>query len=84
MLLSEIQRVCERSKSTYVSLRITEELKANQTVIASWRMAVKKRRYEKGRIFHSDCGVVQYACHAFVNILKSYHVTPSMSRKGNY
>ncbi|QMU62830.1 MAG: IS3 family transposase [Flavobacteriaceae bacterium] len=61
---------------------LSNGLKARQTIIAAWRMAVNNRMPCEGMIFHSDRGV-QYASHAFVNILKSYHVTPSMSRKGN-
>lgn len=61
---------------------LSNGLKASQTIIAAWRMAVKNRKPCKGMIFHSDRGI-QYACYAFVNILKSYKVIPSMSRKGN-
>ena len=57
---------------------LSNGLKASQTIIPAWRMAVNNRMPCKGMIFHSDQGV-QYACHAFVNILKSYHVTPSMT-----
>ncbi|QMU63111.1 MAG: IS3 family transposase [Flavobacteriaceae bacterium] len=39
MLLSEIHRICERSKSTYGSPRITEELKAKGFKVSRSRVA---------------------------------------------
>jgi len=51
-------------------------------MIAPWRMAVNDRMPCEGMIFRSDRGV-QYGSDTFVNILKSYHVTASMSRKAN-
>ena len=52
------------------------------TTIPAWRMALKNRDVSKGLIFHSDQGV-QYANNMFANILDSYKVVRSMSRKGN-
>ena len=65
-----------------VGWALSSSLKANETTIPAWRMAVKNRPPEKGLIFHSDRGV-QYACTAFANLLESYQVVRSMSRKGN-
>jgi len=45
-------------------------------------MAVRNRTLTTGLIFHSDRGI-QYANHKFTNMLESYKVTRSMSRKGN-
>ena len=54
----------------------------NETTLASWKMAIRNRKIEDGLIFHSDRGV-QYANNKFANVLESYKVTRSMSRKGN-
>lgn len=67
-----------------VGWAMSNTLKAQNTVIAAWRMAVQNREITHKLIFHSDRGV-QYACSAFTNILRSYSgmVVQSMSRKGN-
>lgn len=46
------------------------------------RMAWFRRRPEPGLIFHSDRGS-QYCSHAFQDVLKSYAMKSSMSRRGN-
>ena len=56
-------------------------LKAFQTVIPAWRMAIRNRPVSDGMIFHSDRGV-QYACNEFRAELHT-HIRQSMSRKGN-
>lgn len=53
-----------------------------ETTLTAWKMAVKNRNVTIGLIFHSDRGI-QYANNKFANMLKSYNVTRSMSRKGN-
>jgi putative transposase len=60
-----------------------EGISAKETVIASWRMAIKNRPVRDKLIYHSDRGV-QYACEDFSNILKQASVKQRMSRKGNY
>jgi transposase InsO family protein len=61
----------------------SSNLKAENTTIAAWRMAIKNRPITDKNLFHSDRGV-QYACHAFTKLLDSYgNVERSMSRKGN-
>ena len=45
-------------------------------------MALLERRPSPGLIHHSDCGV-QYASHAYSEMLKQHGVIISMSRKGN-
>jgi len=61
---------------------ISNGMSASETVIPAIMMAGRKRKFTKGMIFHSDRGV-QYACKQTVNVLNSYGVTQSMSRKGN-
>jgi len=58
-------------------------LKALDTVLPAWKMAIKNRPVVAPLLFHSDRGV-QYACNEFKDcILKNKLVTQSMSRKGN-
>lgn len=62
---------------------LSQTMKACDTVIAAWKMAIKNRAIITELIFHSDRGV-QYACHEFRDILKAHPlVIQSMSRKGN-
>ena len=67
-----------------VGWSLSSNMTANNTVIAAFKMAVASRGLTKNHqlLFHSDRGV-QYACHDFVNLLKAYNCTQSMSRKGN-
>lgn len=63
----------------------SRSLKAIDTVIPAFRMAVKRRLSGKsalGLIFHSDRGV-QYTCKEFVDLLAEYKMVRSNSRKGN-
>ena len=60
-----------------------KSLKAKDTSIPAWIMAVKNRPITQKIIFHSDRGV-QYACNEFKNLLAGYKlVERSMSRKGD-
>lgn len=62
---------------------LSKSMKAIETTIPAWQMAIKNRPIERSLIFHSDRGV-QYACHAFTGLLKKHPlVVQSMSRKGN-
>jgi transposase InsO family protein len=62
---------------------MSETMDASCTVIAAFKMAVKKRPVNPFElIFHSDRGI-QYACGEFRNLLKAYKINQSMSRKGN-
>ena len=45
-------------------------------------MALLERQPGPGLIHHSDRGV-QYAAHAYMELLQQHHITISMSRKGN-
>jgi len=61
---------------------LSDTLKAIDTSVAAWRMALKNRSIAGELLFHSDRGV-QYACTEFRNQLKDLPVLQSMSRKGN-
>ena len=65
-----------------VGWALSETLRAIDTSIAAWQMALKNRKIEGKLLFHSDRGV-QYACTDFRNQLKSLPVVQSMSRRGN-
>lgn len=67
-----------------VGWSLSKDMTVHNTVIAAFKMAIFKRGISKSNelLFHSDRGV-QYASHDFVNILKQYNCTRSMSRKGN-
>ena len=61
----------------------SKTLKAQDTVIPAWRMAIASRPVTEKLIFHSDRGV-QYACTEFKKQLFSNTlVIQSMSRKGD-
>lgn len=62
---------------------VSKTLKAKDTVIPAWRMAIANRPITEKIIFHSDRGV-QYACNEFKNRLSAHPmVIQSMSRKGD-
>lgn len=65
-----------------VGWALSDSLKAVDTSVAAWRMALKNRSIADNLVFHSDRGV-QYACTDFRDELKGLPVTQSMSRKGN-
>jgi transposase InsO family protein len=66
-----------------ISWSFSRSLKAINTTIPTWRMAIRNRPINQELIFHSDRGV-QYACNEFKNLLSSYIlVERSMSRKGD-
>jgi putative transposase len=62
---------------------LSKSMKAAETTIPAWQMALKNRPIERNLIFHSDRGV-QYACHGFTRLLKKHPlILQSMSGKGN-
>ncbi len=61
---------------------MSDTMKAADTTIAAWKMAVRNRPVQQDLLFHSDRGV-QYACTDFREQLKGLPVLQSMSRKGN-
>jgi putative transposase len=60
-----------------MSRNIDAQLVRDALMMALWR-----RKFPQGVIVHSDRGS-QYASHAFRNLLKTYSLTQSMSRKGD-
>ena len=61
-----------------VGWALSDSLKAADTSVAAWRMAVKNRAIEGNLLFHSDRGV-QYACSEFRDLLKGLPVMQSMT-----
>lgn len=61
----------------------SKTMKAADTIIPAWKMAVINRPLVRRLIFHSDQGV-QYACNEFREVIRrEKFITQSMSRKGN-
>jgi putative transposase len=61
----------------------SSSLRASETVIPAWKMAVTNYPINSPLIFHSDRGV-QYACNEFIDVLSQQTmVSQSMSRKGD-
>lgn len=65
-----------------VGWALSDTMKAVDTSIAAWQMALKNRPLVGELLFHSDRGV-QYACTEFRDQFKGLAVLQSMSRKGN-
>lgn len=61
---------------------ISDGMKTEETVLSALNMAVKNRKPLDNMIFHSDRGV-QYASYKTRNLIASYKMRQSMSRKGN-
>lgn len=51
-------------------------------VLNTIRAAKSKEKVTEDLQLHSDQGF-QYTSHAYFNLIKEYHITPSMSRRGN-
>ena len=65
-----------------VGWALSDTMKASDTTIAAWKMAIINRPVKQNLLFHSDRGV-QYACTDFRDQLKGLPVLQSMSRKAN-
>lgn len=65
-----------------VGWALSDTMKAADTTIVAWKMAIINRPVTQNLLFHSDRGV-QYACTDFKDQLKCLPVLQSMSRKGN-
>lgn len=62
---------------------LSTTMKAIDTVIPAWQMAIRNRPVTGPLIFHSDRGI-QYACNDFKRYLEANpFISRSMSRKGN-
>jgi putative transposase len=64
-----------------VGWALSRTLEAELT-LSALRMAIRQRKPMPGLVHHSDRGV-QYACRAYVDLLKQHGVAISMSRSGN-
>ena len=53
-----------------------------ELALAALRMALVQRRPKPGLVHHSDRGT-QYACDAYISLLRQHEVSISMSRKSN-
>lgn len=73
--------VLDRFSRRVVGWALGRTLEA-ELAVAALRMALVERAPSPGLVHHSDRGV-QYASHAYTDMLKQHHVTISMSRKGN-
>lgn len=65
-----------------VGWALSETMKAEDTSVAAFKMALKCYPIKKPLLFHSDRGV-QYACSEFRKQLAGLPITQSMSRKGD-
>ena len=75
--------VIDLADRTVIGWALSDNMTAQDTSVAAWKMAVRNRAVAKDLIFHSDRGV-QYACNDFTKLLKACtNVRQSMSRKGN-
>ncbi|AUD05577.1 hypothetical protein [Spirosoma pollinicola] len=57
---------------------MSDSMKAMETSMSSWRMALKNRIIEGELLFHSDRGF-QYACTDFMDELKDLPVVQSIT-----
>jgi len=64
-----------------VGWALSRTLEAELT-LSALRMAIAQRKPAPGLVHHSDRGV-QYACNAYVELLKQHGMAISMSRSGN-
>ena len=78
LYLAIVKDLCTRQVVGYAfSRHIDTEL-----TLAALRMAMRRKRPDKGLIFHSDRGV-QYASQAYRSELAKHGIRQSMSRKGD-
>lgn len=76
--------VLDLADRAVVGWTISQTMHAHCTVIEALKQAIHRRSIQpyNDLMFHSDQGV-QYACDEFRALLAQYHITQSMSRKGN-
>jgi len=55
---------------------------STELVLDTLKDAKKKEEITQGLLLHSDQGF-QYTSHAYFDLTKKYHISPSMSRRGN-
>lgn len=54
---------------------------STQLITSTFKLAYAERKPDNGLIFHSDRGI-QYTSHAFLKLLKTYHIKQSFSPSG--
>lgn len=74
--------VLDLANRKVVGWALSETMKAEDTSVAAFKMALKCYPVDKPLLFHSDRGV-QYACSEFRKQLIGLPITQSMSRKGD-
>lgn len=74
--------ILDLADRTVVGWALSETMKAEDTSVAAWKMALKHRPVKEPLLFHTDRGV-QYACNEFRKQLIDLPVTQSMSGKGD-
>ena len=79
---SYLTTIMDLADRQIIGWSLSADLSAESTVLAAFRMAVKKRSPVSEMIFHSDRGS-QYACKTFRDMLDAYRIRQSMSRHGN-
>ena len=77
-----LTRVIDLYDRKVIGWSLSHTMSTEETSLAAWKMAIKNRSIKKGMLFHSYRGI-QYASKKFTNLLDSYGVIRSMSRKGN-
>ena len=78
LYLSVMRDLYDRSIVAYK----TSTVQNINLVLNTIKAAKKKEKVTAELQLHSDQGF-QYTSHAYYNLTKSYHITPSMSRRGN-
>jgi len=78
LYVSIVKDLCTKQVVGYAcSERIDSNL-----VMDALRMAVRREKPPEGLIFHSGRGI-QYCSTAYRQLMERFHITPSMSRKGD-
>ncbi|MBQ8497298.1 MAG: DDE-type integrase/transposase/recombinase [Clostridia bacterium] len=73
--------MCDLYDNSIVAYKTGTEQNVN-LVLSTIKAAKRKEKVTAGLHLHSDQGF-QYTSHAYFKLTKSYHITPSMSRRGN-
>jgi transposase InsO family protein len=80
---SYLTTVIDLADRMVIGWAMDSSMKATNTSVAAWNMAVANRPVNTELMFHSDRGV-QYACKEFTDLVGAFpKVKRSMSRKGN-
>jgi len=74
--------VIDLADRSVVGWHLSDNMRDEDTTVAAFRKAAKRRKLQAGAMFHSDQGV-QYASRRFKAELTHYNCAQSMSRRGN-